>query len=60
MTCTKNCNQGRACDCVADLPIQYAEPDAEPMALNTMDIVTVLLYSFAMIGIGFFVGRLFA
>lgn len=27
MTCTRNCNQGRQCDCEPDLPIQYTEPD---------------------------------
>lgn len=29
MACTGNCNQGRNCDCVPDLPVQYAEPEPD-------------------------------
>ena len=60
MTCTKNCNQGRACDCVADLTIQYADDDAAPMDLSAGEFITVALYTVCMLGLGFFIGRMFA
>ena len=34
--CTGNCNQGRACDCVRDVPLSAADQAAEDAALRDL------------------------
>ncbi len=34
--CTGNCNQGRACDCVRDVPLTAADQAAEDAALRDL------------------------
>ena len=57
MPCNKNCNQGRACDCVPDLPIQFAddEGDGGSMKDALYALIAMLILSFAA---GFAVGYL--
>lgn len=58
MACTHNCYQGRNCDCVPDLPVQYAEPepDQEPgfdwIDLTILGGALVLVFA-----AGFWLGR---
>lgn len=57
MPCNNNCNQGRQCDCVPDLPIQFAEDDGYggSMAEATYALIAMLILAFAA---GFAVGYL--
>lgn len=58
MICNGNCNQGRSCDCVPDLPVQFAEP--EPKDPNDFDgtVISALVILVAVFVVGYYVGKM--
>lgn len=70
--CDCDCNQGRDCPARSsrrvragqvppdDLPIQYAEDDADPMKLDTLEKIVLVLVALTVFYLGFMAGRVFA
>ena len=51
MKCTRNCNQGRQCDCTPDLPIQYAGPEPEEEGVDWVFVSIFIGAVAAMVGL---------